>query len=223
MGLIGYTNGSYKHIDCTNDSLNKKKMRDFQHNVESKWLHFFVMIARSIQQFTVGRWRAVWCLLGMAMMVSLAGCQTDDDNRQKEFEQEAYSTPSSITKTTFNGTVESRDSDDWRVSPFYAGLLTVQPPFPNPANPTQTVQLLVTIQSLDVLSRVRVWTFDASRPSALWPVWNSTSLGPGILEIPMNPMNFTPSGSVNDIRTTHRIILTDQLDQVITYGDVQIQ
>jgi len=209
------------------DQMVVHKMRDFQDNVESKWLHLFMMTARVIQRFSerfTGRQSlAIWLLFGLAVMGSMTGCQTDDDNIQKEFEQEAYSTPSSITKTTFNGTVESRDSDDWRVSPYYSGLLTVQPPFPNPANPTQTVQLLVTIQSLDVLSRVRVWTFNPSRPSALWPVWNSTSLGPGILEIPMNPMNFAPSGSLSDIRTTHRIILTDQLDQVITYGDVQIQ
>lgn len=198
-------------------------MRDFQDNVESKWLHFFMKMRRMIQRFNGRSSRAFGFVFWLTVMSSMVACQPDDDNRQKDFEQEAYSTPSAITKTTFNGTIESRDSDDWRVSPFYAGLLTVQPPFPNPANPTQTVQLLVTIQSLDVLSRVRVWTFNPSRPSALWPVWNSTSLGPGILEIPMNPMNFTPSGSVSELRTTHRIILTDQLDQVITYGDVQIQ
>jgi hypothetical protein len=198
-------------------------MRDFQDNVESKWVHLFLMTAQWIQQLIGWRWWTVWCVLGMAIMVSMTGCQTDDDDIQKEFEQEAYSSPSQITQTTFNGTIESKDSNDWRVSPYYVGLLTVQPPFPNPANPTQTVQLLVTIQSLDVLSQVRVWTFNPTRPSALWPVWNSTSLGAGILEIPLNPMNLTPSGSVSELRTTHRIIMTDQLDQVITYGDVQIQ
>lgn len=181
-------------------------------------------MSKIFRQPSVGiRKHTFWTLWLTVLVLGLGACQADDDNMQKDFEREAYSLPSAITKTTFNGTIESRDSNDWRVSPYYLGLLTVQPPFPNPASTTQTVQLLVTIQSLDVLSRVRVWTFNPSRPSTLWPVWSSTSLGPGILEIPMNPMNFTPTGSVTDIRTTHRIILTDQLDQVITYGDVQIQ
>jgi hypothetical protein len=201
-------------------------MRDFRHNVESKWLHLSFMnsMRKNFRQPSVGRRKhTFWTLWLTLVVISVSACQADDDNLQKDFEREAYSLPAAITKTTFNGTIESRDSNDWRVSPYYVGLLTVQPPFPNPASTTQTVQLLVTIQSLDVLSRVRVWTFNPYRPSTLWPVWSSTSLGPGILEIPMNPMNFAPTGSVTDIRTTHRIILTDQLDQVITYGDVQIQ
>ncbi len=67
-------------------------------------------------------------------MLVLLGVSCGQDDDQREFEQEAFQLPDGITETEGNGSIISEDPDDWRTSPFFQGLVFVDPAFPNPVS-----------------------------------------------------------------------------------------
>lgn len=68
----------------------------------------------------------------------------------------AYGEPANYTETNFQGDVVRSDSDDWRISPLYQGLASVQPIFPNPVQFGTNVTLEIDIKGAPASSSIEV-------------------------------------------------------------------
>ena len=148
----------------------------------------------------------------------LTGCNRSSDQRQ--FEQEAFSTPEGITETDDSGNVINRDPDDWRISPFFQGVIEVDPAYPNPVLTNQLVRINYIITGVESVSGLRVFVFyqsgnirliDEDIRNPLPPGIGITTLEPNLIsEFPENPQGL------------YRIVITDVNENVITYGDIRI-
>lgn len=159
-------------------------------------------------------------LLPIFILFSFAACSQSDD--QREFEQQAFSTPDGFTETENNGDiVEGRaDPDDWRVSPFYRGLIDVFPPYPNPVLTNDRVTFEVSVAGIDAVDGFRVYAL--YNGSSLFPLYQEFQrpLPPGLLSVSLNPLD------IAEIRENpqglYRIIVLDAEGNVITYGDIRV-
>lgn len=163
--------------------------------------------------------KIVICIISSSLL--FLSCSSNDS--QREFEQEAFSFPDGITKTNNRGEVvnEQTDPDDWRVAPFFQGLVIVDPAFPNPVQTTGRVNLNIQITGVDAVSRIRVFVFyDLNSFRFLFEDFR-TPLPPGLVSFNLNPLEIAripenPQG-------IYRIIVEDYNRNVITYGDIQIE
>jgi len=158
------------------------------------------------------------------MILALSGCGQDDD--QREFEQEAFQLPEGITETEGNGDIVSEDPDDWRTSPFFQGLVFVSPAFPNPVSIGDQLNLEIEVSGIDAVSglTVAVLIDDAANAQfrSLYTV-NQNPLPPGLTSIPINPIELGRFNSPESARGIHRLIIYDNRQNIISYGDVRVE
>jgi hypothetical protein len=148
----------------------------------------------------------------------IAGCNSSSD--QREFERSAFSIPEGITETNNQGGVIRRDPDDWRVAPFFQGIIEIEPAYPNPVLSTDQVRINRIVTGVESISGLRVFVFyetgnvrpieeDPRRP--LPPGLDVIILDPQLIaEFPENPQGL------------YRIVITDLNENVITYGDIRV-
>ena len=154
----------------------------------------------------------------------LAGCGQDDE--QREFEQEAFQLPEGITETEGNGTIISEDPDDWRTSPFFQGLIFVEPAFPNPVSTSDQLSLEIEVSGIDAVSglTVAVLIDDAANAGFRTLYTNSQSPYPtGLTSIPINPIELGRFNTPESARGLHRLIIFDNRQNIISYGDVLVE
>lgn len=154
------------------------------------------------------------------IVFGILGCS--QNNAQREFEQEAYKLPNGITQTDSQGNIDEEhvDTDDWRISPFYIGVVTlVEPVFPNPVLTNDRLTLSISLVGINDIQRIMVYSlnenyiqpkFVTEYPS---PILSFVTISISPLEIAFNTTN--PQG-------LYRIVVEDERRNVITYGDVQI-
>ena len=163
-------------------------------------------------------------LLGPCLLLS---CSKSDD--QRTFEQEALRAPQNITETSGDPSDEGRtDSDDWRISPMYQGLIAIgQPytrfPYPNPLHYNDRLILELYLRGVETLSGIEIHAVDSLRhisgPIASQNGLSSTSL-----------VSFDISGSAiagasggDHSSGLYRILIFDSRQNIISYGDVRVQ
>lgn len=164
-------------------------------------------------------------LVLLAVLLFLfSGCGQDDD--QREFEQQALQLPEEITETEGNGKVISEDPDDWRTSPFFQGLVFVNPAFPNPVSIGDQLSLEIDIAAIDAVSglTVAVLIDDAANAQfrSLYTV-NQNPLPPGLTSVPINPLELGRFNTPESARGIHRLIIYDNRQNIISYGDVLVE
>ncbi len=162
-------------------------------------------------------------LLSFSLILSfLTGCSQNDS--QREFEREAFNLASGgITQTNDRGEIidGNRDPDDWRIAPFFLGLVIVDPAFPNPVQSNGRAFINIQVTGIDAVSGLRAFVlYDTSNIRFLHEELSSP-LMTGLYTIPLNPLSIAqfqenPQG-------IYRIILEDFKRNIITYGDIQIQ
>lgn len=163
-------------------------------------------------------------ILGLFLISSVSwnGCSSDDDE-QRVFERKAFQEPSGITRTNSSGAIQSEDSDDWRVSPFYSGLVQVEPAFPNPSIATDRVNIHVTVNSIDVIRGLLVGVYDpAYGVRVIWSLYENP-LPVGLQVIQVNTMLFGRFNTIESARGLHRVILFDGNENVLSYGDILVE
>lgn len=160
------------------------------------------------------------CFL-LAIFVFSACSQGDD---QREFENAAFSNPTGITATKENGDIiEGQiDPDDWRVAPFYQGLVEVYPPYPNPVMTNDRVRFEIYITGFDAVRGLRVHVLRSlnSLSDYLYREFQNP-LPPGMVSMSLNPLEIAHVRE--DPEGIYRIIVLDQQGNVITYGDVEVE
>ncbi len=151
-----------------------------------------------------------------------AACSQSGD--QREFERQAFQLPDGITQTNGSGEIvnDNVDPDDWRIAPFFQGLVIVDPAFPNPVLTSDRLNLQIQITGVDAVSGIRIFALyninQLSRP--LYDDLRSP-LPPGLVSVSLNPHDIaqTPENPLGKFR----IIVEDRNGNIITYGDVKIE
>ncbi len=157
------------------------------------------------------------------ILLFLSGCGQDDE--QRKFEQQAFQSPSGITKTE-NGVPDSEDPDDWRTSPFFSGLIEITPPYPNPVLVSDQLTIEVNVSGIDAVSGLTVAVLipdgDRSNIRVLRTV-NENPLPPGLTTINLNPVQFGRFNNPESARGLHRIFFYDNRENIISYGDIRVE
>lgn len=152
----------------------------------------------------------------------IVSCNQSDEQRQ--FEREAISLPENITETNGNGEiVEGReDPDDWRIGPYFQGVVYVDPlPFPNPLLTNQRLNLNIFVTGVDGVAGLRVYVIYNEGSSPLLYQSNTSPLPTGQTSISLAAGDIArfddnPEG-------LYRLIVEDRQGTIITYGDVRIE
>ena len=158
----------------------------------------------------------------MVLLLTLGACRNNEE--QNNFEQEAFERPfTGITETNVNAEILDEDPDDWRVSPFYAGLLRVTPAFPNPITTNQRFTVELNISALESVNGLEAVAFDENNRFVQLFVDVRNPLPPGFISFTVDPLLFTNTGVRANAAGLHRVWIYDLNDNLITYGDIRVQ
>lgn len=156
------------------------------------------------------------------ILLFLSGCGQDDE--QRKFEQQAFQSPSGITETDFSGNLINEDSDDWRVSPFYAGIFFVEPvPFPNPVSLSDKFNISVDNPYQEGISFLKIVVLIEDGSSFDFKTIYSSQQQEELEVIVLDPGQFGRFQNPESARGLHRVILLDGQDNVVSYGDVRVK
>lgn len=155
-------------------------------------------------------------LLGCVLVLLLlgwGGCDTAE--QQRDFEDEAFSTPSGYTSTDENGEIIAEDKDDWRTAPAYNSRILVDPAFPNPTAPGDNVTVPVQVFEFNAVGgALQLVSFDENRiPRRLDDTPDAGNPGAYVLR-------FSPA--VLGVRGLIRLFILDSRGDLVSYGDVFI-
>lgn len=161
------------------------------------------------------------CIAILTAALLFYGCA--QSSAQRDFENEAFRFPDNITETTPNGSLIENgqvDPDDWRIGPDYQGLIEVEPAYPNPVNIDGNMFIQVDFLFSISVSKLIVFAFqDPSLPVFVQDFQQNSNSGVEVLNVP--PSQFA-AGSGVGTTPYYRIIITDENENVITYGDVEV-
>lgn len=155
------------------------------------------------------------------IFIILISCNQNDE--QRKFEEEVFSLPENITETNGNGEIVEghEDPNDWRIAPFFQGVVDVDIPFPNPLLTNQQLNLYVRPYYIDTINGLRIYVLSENQNLRLLREDPRSPLPPGpvyfslkaleIAQIPANPQGL------------YRIIIQDGQGAIISYGDVRIE
>lgn len=158
-------------------------------------------------------------LILLLNLLILSGCNQNSD--QRDFEQQAFSEPSGITKTDQNGAViGNSDPDDWRIAPFFQGdIELITPPFPNPVLTNDRLTINIQVNFLERISGIFIHVY---RPPSFYRIDDRPQVSTGITTFILDP-NIIAGGNIPNPQGIYRIIILDESENVITYGDVELQ
>ena len=147
-----------------------------------------------------------------------AACSQSGD--QREFERQAFQLPDGITQTNGSGEIvnDNVDPDDWRVAPFFQGLVIVDPAFPNPVMTNQQLAIRVHLPFIENITHLDVYVLRNLNDYQFLRRQTAMTL----VDIILDPLDDIAQFSENPLGL-YRIIIFDNNDNVITYGDIEIE
>ncbi len=153
-------------------------------------------------------------LLVVLALLLAGGCDTAE--QQNDFEDEAFSTPSGFTSTDENGQILSEDKDDWRTAPVYSTSVLIDPAFPNPAAPSDFVNVPVSVREFNsIQGGLELVSFDENGiPRRLDEIRDARD--PGAYVFTFNPALLGVQGLV-------RLFILDTRGTLVSYGDLSIE
>lgn len=156
--------------------------------------------------------------LSLGLLIS---CSKSND--QRKFENQAFSFPENIAEYNANGQpVENRDDpDDWRIGPDFSGLIKIQTPaHPNPVNLNSSITIDIDVAGFEAINGLEVYVF-RDPANLIGPVFVSdqSPLPPGVTTVIMDPSQFAQSSSGSQL---YRILIYDNRENLISYGDIQV-
>lgn len=159
-------------------------------------------------------------LILLVASLYLTACNRNDD--QRDFERDAFSQPQNITETKRNnGEVINEDPDDWRISPFFQGLIDVTTPaFPNPALSSDDITIDLNNYGLESISGLQVMAYYSNNAFRLLDSRNG--------QLPTGNISLNFQGSLvaqfsENPQGLYRVIIMDGSENVISYGDIEIE
>jgi hypothetical protein len=154
------------------------------------------------------------------VIVAFMGWSCANDDAQSKFEVQAYGEPANYTETNFQGDIVRNDTDDWRISPLYQGLASVQPIFPNPVQFGTNVTLEIDIKGAPASSSIEVGYLNQSNQ---WIFLQQQDLQNDfeLLTFLINTRQF--GSSLSQAQGIKRMLVFDGNQRLISYGDILIQ
>lgn len=154
------------------------------------------------------------------VIVAFTGWSCANDDAQSKFEVQAYGEPANYTETNFQGDIVRNDTDDWRISPLYQGLASVQPIFPNPVQFGTNVTLEIDIKGAPASSSIEVGYLNQSNQ---WIFLQQQDLQNDfeLLTFLINTRQF--GSSLSQAQGIKRMLVFDGNQRLISYGDILIQ
>jgi len=129
----------------------------------------------------------IFLLTCFTLFFFLSSCSQNED--QREFERAAFSEASGFTRTNANGQVISEDPDDWRISPFFQGLIEVSSlPAPNPVLTNDRIIMNLLATGVEPVSGVVIYVYYRPNSIKVIPVDERSPLPPGLITINLNPL-----------------------------------
>lgn len=144
-------------------------------------------------------------------------------SQQREFERDAFQDPLGITRTNAQGEVQNTDDDDWRISPLFQSIVEVNPPFPNPAAVGDRITFEIAVTGVQAVEGIVV--FERLNNGNLAELFSTvdTQTSTTFIVFELNPLLLQDLGNGNGPRGLHRILIYDFNNQLISYGDVEIE
>lgn len=161
-------------------------------------------------------------LLFLSVLCFLSACGQGSDD-QRKFEEAAFSPAEGITETENNGDIVegAEDTDDWRIAPFFQGVVNVRPAFPNPVLSNNQFHIELFVTGIDGVSGLRVFVIHDGDTIKPVPPFDPNPLPTGAYPVILTPQEI--ARFPNSPQGTYRIIVTDGRENVITYGDVRVE
>lgn len=157
----------------------------------------------------------------MTLILLLSACGQTDEQRQ--FERDALSAPDGYTETNSTGEILENDPDDWRVAPFFQGLVEVNPAYPNPVQTTDRVNIEFTVTGIESVMGLEVAVY--YQQGTLRTIYQepSSPLQPGITLIQFQAAELGRFDSSESTIGLHRVVLFDNNGNIISYGDIMVE
>lgn len=160
-------------------------------------------------------------LFFLSLFISLVSISCTSNDAQEDFERLAFSQAEGITQTDNNSTIIGEpDEDDWRSSPFYSAIASIEPAFPNPILYGTTATIDVDMRGNSLTSLLELGYFDFQNR------WTQLDLREDISEFSTTPLTINSElfGSNADLaRGLYRLVIFDANQRVVTYGDIEIE
>ncbi|MFA5669162.1 MAG: hypothetical protein WC967_07955 [Balneolaceae bacterium] len=152
-------------------------------------------------------------------------CSGNDE--QRDFENAAYRSPSDITRTNIQGEVTSNDPDDWRIAPYFQGLVEIQPlynpPYPNPVTLGTSLHFEIGVTGIQPINGIDVQVrYSDNTWKNIHSSFNST-LPPGLTTFQIDPRTLGQFNTPESAKGLHRIFFFDFNQRLITYGDILVE
>jgi len=151
------------------------------------------------------------------------GCSSSDE--QREFERQAMQQPSGFTQTDASGAVTgSIDRDDWRIAPFFQGLVEIEPAYPNPVMTTESVNLEITVTGIESVSGLRISVIlDGGHFREIFSDLASP-MNFGLMVVHFSPLELSRfQNDADGARGLKRILIFDGSSNLISYGDIMVE
>ena len=168
-------------------------------------------------------------LLPALIFIILLGVSCSKSDDQRRFEEEALRPPQHITETNAAGdTIGTADEDDWRIAPMFRGLISLgtlgesQAPFPNPVGFNSSIHIYLTQPSLDRVTRLEVYQHTGATGPHFVQTFEEYELNSGLNELRI-PANQIAGGEGSNASKLYRLLIYDGAQNLITFGDIQIQ
>lgn len=160
-----------------------------------------------------------WLSLSLILSVFLVQCSGSDD--QREFEREAMQESNEITETDGSGALAGEhDPDDWRIAPFFQGLVDIDPAFPNPVLTNEDVFIHVEIPGVASVSRLEALVrFEDGWFGELEVVDDPSTLTVLRFSAIRLGRNQNPESALG----LKRILIFDGNGNIISYGDIRVE
>lgn len=161
--------------------------------------------------FQFSPYNALFPVICLIITVSylLSGCNQNSD--QREFERAAFSEPSGIN-----------DPDDWRIAPFFqVDLDLVQLPHPNPVQSNDTITINIIVYTLDRISGIYLYVWDPLS-AKMYYVDHQTQITTGTTTFRLKALEIAQPHTTNPAGL-YRLIIQDETENLITYGDIEIE
>lgn len=115
----------------------------------------------------------------------------------------------------------SRDDDDWRVAPFFQGMVRVsEAAFPNPVLSSETVSINLSVDGTEYVNGLETAVYHGDGILVPLDMDERSPLPVGQVTIRFGASEL---GRFDDPVGLHRVIVFDRNGQVITYGDIQVE
>lgn len=158
-------------------------------------------------------------VLILILFFANTGCNQSSD--QREFEQAAFSIADGFTSTNNRGEVINRDPDDWRIAPFFQGLIEIDPAYPNPVQSNEQISIDRVVTGIESVSGFRVLAFYGNNNLQFIFDDFRRPLPTGLQTVPLQAADIAQFAE--NPQGLYRIIILDANENVITYGDIMIE